>query len=263
MAKRTRTRFSARMIPGSQPGEMPGFVKPQLATLREKAPRGVWLHEVKFDGYRIQTHLNKGRATLYTRNGLDWTKRLRSIANCFDIPVERAIFDGELVVVENGRTNFSELQAELTGRSPKRLSYYIFDLLYLDGFDLRKSPLIERKRVLKMLFDETGLSAPIFYSEHFEMEGSEMFRRICDLNMEGIISKNPAAPYRSDRSEAWIKVKCVQRGKFPIVGFIPDVTALRPCIWASRKGKSFCTRGRSARAFRTTRPWTFERSSNR
>jgi bifunctional non-homologous end joining protein LigD len=99
------------MIPGSQPGEMPGFVKPQLATLREKAPRGVWLHEVKFDGYRIQTHLNKGRATLYTRNGLDWTKRLRSIANCFDIPEERAIFDGELVVVENGRTNFSELQA--------------------------------------------------------------------------------------------------------------------------------------------------------
>src|SRR5581483_9380714 len=144
MAKRTQTRFIARMIEGSKPSQMPGFIKPQLAASRDKPPRGEWLHEIKLDGYRIQAHLNKGTITLYTRNGHDWTKRLAPIVDAFDIPVERAIFDGELVVIKDNRANFSELQADLASSRKDRLSYYVFDLLYLEGFDLRGSPLSER-----------------------------------------------------------------------------------------------------------------------
>jgi bifunctional non-homologous end joining protein LigD len=212
MAKRTQTRFTARMIEGAQPAaQMPGFIKPQLATLRTKAPSGEgWLHEVKFDGYRIQAHLNKSRVTLYTRSGLDWTKRFASIATSFDIPVERAIFDGEIVVSADGRPNFSELQADLAEGRHDRFSYYLFDLLYLEGFDLRKSPQLERKRVLKGLFDETKLSSPIFYSEHLEIDGNEMFKHLCEQKMEGLISKKSrgAVSLRKGRSLVENQVRC-------------------------------------------------------
>src|SRR3954452_6400806 len=126
---------------------MPGFIKPQLATLKSKAPKGdQWLHEIKYDGYRIQVHANRGRKKVYTRNGLDWTKRFSTIAAALDIPGE-AIIDGEVVVVHEGRTNFSELQAELAAGRQDRLVYYAFDLLWRDG-DMRKLPQIERKQAL-------------------------------------------------------------------------------------------------------------------
>src|ERR1700712_3545831 len=109
MAKRTQTRFIARMIKGAVPSaSMPGFISPQLATLKSKAPVGdQWVHEIKFDGYRLQTHLNKGKVIVFTRNGHDCTNRFPIIVYSLDIPVERAIFDGELVVVHDGRTSFS------------------------------------------------------------------------------------------------------------------------------------------------------------
>src|ERR1700690_2032833 len=108
MAKRARTGGLS-----AEKSEMPGFIKPQLATLRATVPRGdQWLHEIKFDGYRVQIHLNRGKRKVYTRNGLDWTKRFSVIAGALDIPGQ-AIIDGEVVVVHGGRTNFSELQAEL------------------------------------------------------------------------------------------------------------------------------------------------------
>jgi bifunctional non-homologous end joining protein LigD len=111
---------------------MPGFIKPQLATLKSKAPKGEqWLHEIKFDGYRVQVHINR-----VTRNGLDWTKRFSTIAGALDVPGE-AIIDGEVVVIHEGRTNFSELQAELAAGRQDRLVYYAFDLPWRDG-DLRK-----------------------------------------------------------------------------------------------------------------------------
>src|SRR5437899_8004584 len=132
---------------------MPGFIKPQLATLKSKAPKGEqWLHEIKFDGYRIQIHINRGKRTVYTRNGLDWTKRFSVIAGALDIPGQ-AILDGEVVVIKDGRTNFSELQAELAAGHQDRLVYYAFDLLYLNGLDLRRSPQIERKSLLRALLD--------------------------------------------------------------------------------------------------------------
>ena len=197
---------------------MPGFVPPQLASLRSMPPAGDnWLHEIKYDGYRLQIHLDKGRVTIRTRTGLDWTKRFSAIAAAFDIPVDRAIFDGEVVAVKDGRTNFSELQAALAAGRQEALTFNAFDLLFLEGFDLRDAPLIERKRILKELLDETGVSGPILYADHLVSDGPLLFAHACKLGFEGIISKKADAPYRSERSDAWIKVKCVQRAKFPVV----------------------------------------------
>jgi bifunctional non-homologous end joining protein LigD len=127
--------------------EMPGFIKPQLATLKAKAPVGEqWLHEIKFDGYRVQVHIRNGNKKVYTRNGLDWTKRFSVIAGALDIPGQ-AIIDGEVVVIKDGRMNFSELQAELAAGRQDKLIYYAFDLLWRDG-DRRKLPQIERKQAL-------------------------------------------------------------------------------------------------------------------
>jgi bifunctional non-homologous end joining protein LigD len=154
---------------GAKPAGMPGFIKPQLATLKPKAPPGDrWLNEIKYDGL----HANDGRRTVYTRNGLDWTKRFSGIARAFDVPGQ-AIVDGEAAVIEDGRTNFSELQAALAGGRQGRIEYYAFDLLYLDGFDLRAVPQIERKRLLKELFDRHELEPPARYSEHIAGNGEE------------------------------------------------------------------------------------------
>jgi bifunctional non-homologous end joining protein LigD len=126
-----------------------GFIPPQLATLKSKPPGGsLLLNEIKYEGYRVQLHAKHGRATAYTRNGLDWTKRFAGITKAFDIQGE-AILNGEAVVIEDGRTNFSELQTALPGGKQNRIEYYAFDLLYLDGYDLRAVCQIERKRLQK------------------------------------------------------------------------------------------------------------------
>src|SRR4051812_17687309 len=145
---------------------MPGFIPPQLATLKLKAPVGSkWIHEIKYDGYRVQLHLNKGKRKVYTRTGLDWTKRFSLIAGALDMPGQ-VIIDGEVVVIHEGRTNFSVLQAELSSGHQDRLQFHAFDLLYRDGVDLRKAPQIERKDALKALFDEHSLESPLLYFEH-------------------------------------------------------------------------------------------------
>src|SRR5258706_7221532 len=141
MTKRTRRVVAAATA------EMPGFIEPQLATLKARAPSGdQWLHEIKFDGYGVQVHLNKGKKRVFARNGLDWTKRFSVIAGALDIPGQ-AILDGEVVVIREGRTNFSERQAELAAGKQDRLVYYAFDLLWRDR-DFRKLPQVDRKRKL-------------------------------------------------------------------------------------------------------------------
>jgi bifunctional non-homologous end joining protein LigD len=225
---------------------MPGFIKPQLATLKSKPPKGHrWVHEIKFDGYRIQVHLNHGRKKVFTRNGLDWTKRFSEIAGALAIPGE-AIIDGEVVVVHEGRTNFSELQAELAaGRQGRlgRLVYYAFDLLWRDG-DLRKVPQIERKQRLLDLLGENDIEVPVLYSEHLTGDGQEMFEHAAKLNWEGIVSKRADAPYRSERTEAWLKIKTVQKGKFPVIGFIKDPTGVAALYLGKREGKELVYMGK-------------------
>jgi bifunctional non-homologous end joining protein LigD len=221
---------------------MPGFIKPQLATLKSKAPKGdQWLHEIKYDGYRVQVHLNRGRKKVFTRNGLDWTKRFTEIAGALAISGE-AIIDGEVVVVHEGRTNFSELQAELAAGRQGRLVYYAFDLLWRDG-DLRKLAQIECKQLLLDLLGENDIEMPVLYSEHLTGDGQVMFEHAAKLNWEGIISKRADAPYKSERGEAWVKVK----RSFPSSASSKTHRVLQPSISASRKAESCGTWGRWGR----------------
>jgi bifunctional non-homologous end joining protein LigD len=223
--------------------ETPGFIKPQLATLKSKAPKSAeWLHEIKYDGYRVQIHVNAGKRKVYTRNGLDWTKRFSQIAGAFDISGQ-AIIDGEVVVVHEGRTNFSELQAELVAGRQDRLVYYAFDLLWRDG-DLRKLPQIERKQMLRDLIDENGIEPPVVYSDHLAGDGQQMFEHAAKLNFEGIVSKRADAPYRSERTEAWLKIKTVQKGKFPVIGFVKDPTGIAALYLGKREGKGLVYMGK-------------------
>jgi bifunctional non-homologous end joining protein LigD len=223
--------------------EMPGFIKPQLATLKARAPSGEqWLHEIKFDGYRVQIHLNKGKKKVFTRNGLDWTKRFSVIAGALDMPGQ-TIIDGEVVVIHEGRTNFSELQADLAAGKQDRLIYYAFDLLWRDG-DLRKLPQIERKQILSDLLGENDIGLPVIYSEHLTGDGQEMFEHAAKLNFEGIVSKRADAPYRSERTEGWLKIKTVQKGKFPVIGFVKDPTGVAALYLGKREGKDLVYMGK-------------------
>ncbi|WOH55364.1 non-homologous end-joining DNA ligase [Bradyrhizobium sp. BWC-3-1] len=231
MAKRTRT-------PAKKPqAAKPGFISPQLATLKMKAPSGAqWIHEVKYDGYRIQLHIDADDRKAFTRNGHNWVNRFSVIAGAFDIEGQ-AIVDGEVVVIHEGRTNFSELQADLGRGDQDRLVYFAFDLLWLDGKDLRKMAQLARKELLKQLIDEHGLEAPIFYSEHHEGDGQALFEAASKLNYEGIVSKRVDAPYRSERVETWQKIKTVQREKFPVVGFVKDPSGVAALYLGKQEGK--------------------------
>ena len=148
---------------------MPGFIKPQIATLKSNAPSGEpWIHEIKYDGYRLQLHVDRGKAKIFTRNGHDWTKRFSNIAGAFALK-SQSIFDGEAVVIHEARTNFSELQADLASGRQDRIVFYAFDLLVHNGEDLRSKPQRYRKERLKELVDM--LDPPILYSEHHEGTG--------------------------------------------------------------------------------------------
>lgn len=230
---RSPARFVARTLKGAKPAPFPGFVEPCLATLKDKPPAGPrWVHELKLDGYRAQASFDDGRATIYSRRGHDWTARFRPIAEALQhLPANGFIIDGEVVVPDqHGRPNFGWLQDDLAEGRTDRMLYYAFDLLWLDGFDIRAAPLVDRKRVLAEILETPP--HPIVYSEHFEVEGAALYDQACKLGVEGILSKVRDAPYRSGRGDTWIKVKCWQRRKFVAVGFVPESTAgiaaLRP-----------------------------------
>ena len=215
---------------------MPGFIKPQLASLRPKAPKGDWLHEIKYDGYRVQLHTNAGRKKAFTRNGHDWVKRFSSIAASLDIS-SQAILDGEVVVVHDGRTNFSELQAELAAGRQDRLVFYAFDLLWRNG-DLRTLPQIERKQMLVELLGKNDIDLPILYSEHLTGDGQEVFEHAAKLNWEGIVSKRAEAPYRSERTKAWVKSKQFKAGSFRPSGLCQNRSGGLPALYlGKREGK--------------------------
>src|SRR6476659_2440079 len=237
------TKRERRVVAAAASSEMPRFIKPQLATLKAKAPSGdQWLHEIKFDGYRVQVHLNKRKKRVFTRNGLDWTKRFSVIAGALDVPGQ-AILDGEVVVIHEGRTNFSDLQAELAAGKQDSLVYYAFDLLWRNS-DLRKLAQVERKRMLSDLLGENDIGLPVIYSEHLTGDGQEMFEHAAKMNFEGIVSKNALAPYRSDRNEGWLKIKTVQKGKFPVIGFVKDPSGVAALYLGKREGKDLVYMGK-------------------
>jgi bifunctional non-homologous end joining protein LigD len=183
---------------------LPGFVEPALASSIEKVPAGDhWIHEVKFDGYRVQVYVGSEAVKIFTRRGNDWTNRFKKIAaDAWHISAGSAIIDGEVIVPsENGVSDFSVLQNELRGKSNK-LVLYAFDLLYLNGFDLRKAPLFERKALLHKLIAKTD----ILFSESFETDGATMFKQACKMGLEGVVSKVRDSRYNSGRGNNWVKV---------------------------------------------------------
>jgi bifunctional non-homologous end joining protein LigD len=199
----------------------PPFIPPALATMRSSAPAGsAFVHEVKLDGYRLQAHIQGGQAILFTRSGLDWTHRFgNGLASAFGaLPVRSAIIDGEVTVEgADGLPSFPALQDALAKGRHGRYLVYAFDLLYLNGRDLRELPLLDRKAMLAALIPEPGI---LRYSEHFD-DGIALFRQACAIGLEGVISKRGDAPYRSGRGRDWFKVKCLLRQEFVIAGYVP------------------------------------------
>jgi len=205
---------------------LPRFVEPCLATLQDKPPAGdAWLHEVKFDGYRLQARISAGKVKLRTRSGLDWTERFgERIADALAaLPCETALIDGEVVALgENGISSFSALQAALSEGKTANLVFFAFDLLHLDGANLQAEPLLARKEQLEELLKVADVDPPLRYSEHFIEPGQTMLRHACRMGLEGVISKRAEAPYRSGRGRDWIKSKCTQRQEFVIAGYVPS-----------------------------------------
>ena len=232
----------------------PGFIEPALASSIDKVPSGDrWIHEIKFDGYRVQVHLHSEAIKIFTRRGHDWTNRFKKIASdAWHISAGSAIIDGEVVVpAEDGTTNFSVLQNEVKGTSNK-IVLIAFDLLYLNGCDLRKLPLIERKAHLKKLIDKTDVQ----FSESFTGAGGEIYRHACKVGLEGVVSKVADSRYGSGRGNDWVKKTCAQRETLTIAGFALDGSKWDGLYLARRQGKDLIYAGKVDHGF--DKAWTEE-----
>lgn len=218
--KKASKKVAKKKAPPLGKDPWPDFIPPQLPRLVTSVPPDAeWIHEMKFDGYRMQGHLKNGIGTFFTRNALNWSNNYPHLLNALEkIDVKNAIFDGEIVALdEKGRTNFQRLQNSFKSKNDKFLRYYIFDILYLNGRDLRNLPLLERKDILK----ETLRDAPdnIVYSEHIYEQGEDFYKASCAHELEGIVSKLADSPYRSGRNDLWAKTKCTTRQEFVVGGW--------------------------------------------
>ncbi|OBQ67191.1 DNA ligase D [Mesorhizobium erdmanii] len=210
----------------AKPGKRLDFIEPQLATLERDAPSGEdWLHEVKFDGYRMQAQIAGTDVRLLTRTGLDWTEKFGGeiVAELAALKCSDAIVDGEIVVLaDSGVSSFSLLQQDLSANRTNRFIYYVFDLMRLDGKDLRREPLVERKQALQDLLGKQPENAAVRFSDHFFDPGKIMLEHACRMGLEGVVSKRADAPYRSGRGPTWVKSKCTARQEFVIGGYLPS-----------------------------------------
>jgi bifunctional non-homologous end joining protein LigD len=208
-------------IPGVRKGLMPDGLKPQLATVADKAPEGAeWLHEIKYDGYRLLTRIDGGKARLITRGGLDWTAKFPVLARRLgELPLDSAMIDGELVHLDaDGTTSFSGLQDTISSGHTDALTFYTFDLLFRDGWDLTGAALENRKAALAEIIPPQA-EGMLRYSDHQIDHGPAFLRQASSFELEGIISKRRTDPYRSGRSRSWLKIKCRNREEFVVVAF--------------------------------------------
>jgi bifunctional non-homologous end joining protein LigD len=224
--KKTKNKKIAKVIPKSKINlklpisVFPKEFSPQLATLVDKPPVGKnWIHEIKFDGYRIIAFKQNNETRLFSRNNKDWTSKFKNIKAAIDnIPIKNAIFDGEVVVLnEENKSDFRELQNSLKEGANSNFIYYIFDLIYYEKYNLTTLSLLERKKILQELL--RNIDMPIYYSDHVFGTGQEIFEKSCGLGLEGIISKDGESEYIQKRSQNWVKSKCIKRQEFVIGGF--------------------------------------------
>ncbi|MFA1676893.1 non-homologous end-joining DNA ligase [Rhizobium mongolense] len=224
---------------------MPSRIEPCVATLVDKPPKGPnWGLEIKWDGYRLAVHIEAEHLRIITRGGYNWTDRFPAIvAEARRLGVQTAILDGEAVVLDDqGRSDFGMLQRAL-GRRPaahdaRKIILYVFDLLYLDGRDLRRLPQRERRRLLESIV--SGRTGAIRLSEEVEADGDAFFRVVCAHGLEGIVAKYREKAYRSGRRPEWLKIKCVRSDSFLIVGFEPSSVpgAIGRLLLAAKSGNA-------------------------
>ena len=203
---------------GKKAAALPNFVPPQLTKLVDRPPPGAdWAHEIKFDGYRLQLRVHKGKGELRTRKGLDWTAKFPEIAKDGG-RLPDGIYDGEAVALdEDAKPDFAGLQAALSNGKTGALVFYVFDALYAEGEDLRELPLADRKARLKLVLAAAAPSPRLRYVDHFPAAGDAVLRSACRMDLEGIVSKRLDAPYRSGRSDTWTKAKC-RGGQEVVIG---------------------------------------------
>lgn len=209
----------ASRIAGARKGRLPERPMPQLASAATAAPAGdEWLHEIKYDGYRLMARIERGEVRLITRGGLDWTEKFPALArNLAALPVTSAIIDGELVSLQpDGATSFPALQDAIAAGRTDQLTFFAFDLLYRDGWDLTGAALEARKAALAEMIPGDGM---LRYSDHHEGQGPEFLRRAATYGIEGIVAKRRDKPYSPGRSRNWLKIKCRNRDEFVVVGF--------------------------------------------
>lgn len=207
---------------GASPGPMPEGVPFQLATLVDEAPEGPeWIHEVKYDGYRLRIELDGGRGRVVTRNGADWTDRFAPLARAAEaLPARSALIDGEAVVLDSeGRSDFGSLQEALAAKHPGDIVLEAFDLLFLDGFDLRAEPLARRKELLRSLLEAGPAGSPLMFTDHFTGDGPAFHASACKMLLEGSVSKRGDRPWVPGRSRDWLKIKCLARQEFVVGGW--------------------------------------------
>ena len=195
------------------------FIEPQLASPVDQPPKGKnWIHELKHDGYRCQVLLERGRARVFTRNGYDWSEHYPSIVRvASNLNCKTAIIDGEAVVQDgNGASDFDSLRSAMRWRS-NEIILYAFDLLELNGIDLRRETLLERRTKLRWLVGVDAESR-IQFSEEFEGDGDTLLKACAERKLEGIVSKHTMSRYQSGRSKTWLKTKCFTESTFVVVG---------------------------------------------
>ena len=220
--KAAKAEAATQVWTGGKSVALPDFRAPQLATLVDDVPTGrEWLFEMKFDGYRALAAIAGPEVRLYTRNGNDWTTQFgRLVEPLSKLTKGSALIDGEICSFKDGRTDFSTLKDALGSGGP--LVYFAFDLLELDGENLERLPLIERKQKLKKLLGKIGAEAEVQYSEHVAGSGEKVFAAMCEAGHEGVIAKLASSTYQHDRTRTWLKVKCLKRQEFVIGGWRPS-----------------------------------------
>jgi bifunctional non-homologous end joining protein LigD len=214
----------AGQLTGARRAQQPKIFRPQLATLASVVPQGDrWIHEIKFDGYRILAFFENGRVRLVTRQGNDWTVRFRAVADAFEqLPLQSGILDGEIVSVnEHGISEFQRLQNSLKRGDDGSLIFYLFDMPHCEGFDLAATPLVERKELLRKLIlaDRPRNDGILRFSDHIAGQGNKILEHACRGAMEGIVSKVADGGYQQARTGDWRKVKCLKRQEFVIGGY--------------------------------------------
>ena len=215
-------------VRGARKAILPAFLEPSLPQVTDQAPSGPkWVHEIKYDGYRVQARIDGRNVRLLTRKGLDWTSRFPTIAAAVKtLGLSSALVDGEIVVEDSaGIPSFTLLQSDLASARADRFRYFVFDLLYCEGFDLTQATLADRKALLQQIVGGLAAGSLIRFSEHLAQDGPTMFEHACRLGLEGIVSKRIDLPYRPGRGEHWRKTKGMLRQEFVILGYVPSTTA--------------------------------------